>query len=289
MGNPKRRPRATASPCRVAVFLSREAPVGAILRRGPSQWVQLIHWDRAADTFTPGQWFHGRVHERRCDLSPDGRLFLYFAAKHGRRPHYRHDVGEAWTAISRPPYFTALALWPNLGSWYGGGVFKTDKLVLLDPSCGTEPHPAFRPHGLKFGRVGAGSAPWEQRLLRDQWRLVERGFDPRTHRRVGDKEIWEKPHPERPLKLCRQIEDVDFQRHGGPFGDTFWLETGNDLIPIPAASWADWDDWDRLVFVHGGKLFRATVDGTRLHRTELFDFNPLRPRPLPTPGWARRW
>ena len=65
-----------AAPCRLAVFLSRKARVGVILRRGPSKWVQMIHWDRASDAFTPGQWFHGRVYERRCDLSPDGRLFF---------------------------------------------------------------------------------------------------------------------------------------------------------------------------------------------------------------------
>ena len=150
-----------ASPCRLSVFLSRRSTAAVILRRGPSAWAHLTLWDRGTDAFSHGQWFHGRVYERRCDLSPDGSLFIYFAAKHGRA---RDDdgIGEAWTAISRPPYFTALALWPNLGSWYGGGVFKTDKLVLLDASCGLEPHPKFpaRPgaqgsvHGRRHGALG---------------------------------------------------------------------------------------------------------------------------------------
>jgi hypothetical protein len=278
-----------SSPCRLSLFLSTKAPVACILRRGPSEWVQLIHWDRRSDEFTPGQWFHGRVYERRCDLSPDGRLFIYFAAKEGAKPHYEHDVGEAWTAISKPPYFTALALWPSLGRWYGGGVFKTDKHVLLDPSCGVEPHPEFRPRGLKIGTVGPDSAPWEQRLLRDRWRLVERGFDPRTHRRIGDREIWEKRHRERPIKLCRQIEDVDFKRYGGPYGETFWLETGDDLIPIPEATWTDWDGRDRLVFVRHGRLLGAAVEGAELQEVELYDFNPFWPKSVSTPDWARRW
>lgn len=280
---------APPAPCRLAVFLSRQARVGAILRRGPSAWVQLVRWDRVSDVFSPGQWFHGRVYERRCDLSPDGRLFIYFAAKPGARRPDEDDIGEAWTAISKPPYFTALALWPNLGSWYGGGVFKTDKAVLLDTACGDEPHPKFRPQGLKIGHVEPGSAPWEQRLLRDRWRLVARGFDPRTHRRIGEKEVWEKPHPERPVKLCRQIEDVDFQRHGGPYFETFWLETPDELIPMPEVAWADWDDWERLVFVRDGKLFRATLEASQIRETELFDFNPLQPRELAPPDWARRW
>ena len=277
-----------SAPCRLAVFLARKARVGVILRRGPSAWAQLVHWDRESDVFTPGQWFHGRVYERRCDLSPDGRLLVYFAAKHGRWPP-ENDIGEAWTAISRPPYFTALALWPNLGSWYGGGVFETDKLVLLDTVCSDEPHPKFRPKGLKFGHVGAETAPWEQRLLRDRWRLLSRGFDPRTHRRVGEKEVWERPHPERPVILCREIEDVDFERHGGPYFETFWLETGGDLVPLTRVTWADWDDGRRLVFVRDGKLFSASLEGSDLRETELFDFNPLRPEEAAPPDWARHW
>jgi hypothetical protein len=41
---------------------------------------------------------------------------------------------------------------------------------------------------------------------------VERGFDPRTHRRVGEREVWEKAHLSHPVKICRQLEDVDFAR-----------------------------------------------------------------------------
>lgn len=277
------------SSCRLSVFLAHKAPVGVILRRGPSAWAQLVAWDRRSDRFTPGQWFHGRVYERRSDLSPDGRLFVYFAAKHGRRGPDTDNIGDAWTAISKPPYFTALALWPNIGSWYGGGVFKTDRLVQLDATCTLEPHPKFRVRGLKIAPLGAATAPWEQRLLRDGWELVERGFDPRTHRRVGDREIWKKPHPDRSITLFREVHDVDFNRYGGFYGDSYWLETTGDLIPIEDATWTDWDDWARLVYVLDGKLFAATLAENRLHSTELFDFNPSRPVRTAAPGWARRW
>ncbi|MDH3688803.1 MAG: hypothetical protein OEU36_04895 [Gammaproteobacteria bacterium] len=277
------------SPCRLSVFLSRKTNVGVVLRRGPSEWTQLIRWDRKTDRFTLGQWFHGRVYERRCDLSPNGELFIYFAAKHGPRQHTEEDIGEAWTAISKPPYFTALALWPNLGSWYGGGVFVKDNTVLLDVTCNPEPHPDFRPHKLKIRPLPGESAPWEQRLLRDGWQLVERGFDPRTHRRVGAKEIWEKQHPSLPVKLCRQVEDVDFKRFGGPYLDTLWLEVDDELVPLEHATWADWECWDRLVFVRDGRLFAASLDGTSLTAIELFDFNPNEPQQVETPNWARRW
>ncbi|MGI9426337.1 MAG: hypothetical protein ACR2PA_24375, partial [Hyphomicrobiaceae bacterium] len=37
-----------------------------------------------------------------------------------------------WTAISRPPYFTALAIWPSFGHWTGGGTFRTDNFLVLN-------------------------------------------------------------------------------------------------------------------------------------------------------------
>ncbi len=260
-----------------------------ILRRGPSAWVQLILWDRARDAFTPGQWFHGRVYERRSDLSPDGRHFIYFAAKHGRARD-DDDIGEAWTAISRPPYFTALTLWPNLGSWYGGGVFTGAKRIELDATCTLTPHPKFKTPPLRIAAMAGATAPWEQRLLRDGWVLAERGFDPRTHRRVGAREIWRKSHPGAAVTLCREVEDVDFQRYGGPYGETFWIETADDLIPLPGAAWAEWEDWDHIVTVEGGCLKRTGLGPKGLAEPEmLFDFNPLRPEEVATPDWARKW
>ncbi len=280
----------TRSPtCRLSVFLSRRTAIGVILRRGPSRWVQMVHWDRGSDRFTPGQWFHGRVYERLCDLSPDGRYFLYFAAKHGRTGRRDNDIGDAWTAVSRPPYFTALGLWPNIGSWYGGGVFKTDRRVQLDATCALAPHPKFKAKHLKVEPMAAKTSPWEQRMLRDGWRLAERGFDPRTFARIGQREVWEKRDPDDAVKLCRQLDDVDFLRFGGPYCEAVWLETGGDLIPIDGAAWADWDTWERLVFVRDGRLFAATLTAAGLQARELYDFNPLQPRQLPPPRWAQQW
>jgi len=278
------------APCRLAVFLAHGTHLGVVLRRGPSAWAQLAVWDRRTDHFTPGQWFHGRVHERRCDLSTDGRLFVYFACKHGPR---RDDegIGECWTAISRPPYFTALALWPNLGAWYGGGVFTSDRDLLLDASCGLEPHPKHRPpRRLRVAALPGDTAPWEQRLLRDGWRLMERGFDPRTHRRIGRREIWEKTHRDGALKLCCEIADVDFRRYGGPYSSSYWLETGSELIPIPGADWVDWESGSRITFARDGKLFAAELRGDDLGEgVLLFDFNQLQPDQVASPDRARRW
>jgi hypothetical protein len=77
------------------------------------------------DTFEIGQWLKGRIYERRCDLSPKGELLLYFAAN-WKEPY------QSWSAISRPPYLSALALWPKGDGWGGGGQFFQRNRVFLN-------------------------------------------------------------------------------------------------------------------------------------------------------------
>src|SRR6267378_2894539 len=115
--------------CRLFVILARKADKAVIIRRGPTRWVHLSLWHTDTDRIEHGQWFHGRIYERRCDLSPDGLLFIYFAQKINGRidPAYTY----AWTAVSKPPYFTALALWPKGDCWNGGGLFEKQKTVWL--------------------------------------------------------------------------------------------------------------------------------------------------------------
>ena len=123
---------------RLFAILARDARVGAIFRRGPSNQVLLIKWNLEDDSFEPGQWFKGRIYERRCDLSPSGRRLIYFAANH-KKPYY------AWTAVSRPPYLTALALWAKGDCWGGGGQFERENSILLNHGPGF--HPAILNHG----------------------------------------------------------------------------------------------------------------------------------------------
>ena len=74
----------TKSPARLHAILARRGPNAVVFRRGPSDKVAVIGWDRSNDTFTLGQWLRGRIYPLRCDLSPKGEHLIYFAAKYGR-------------------------------------------------------------------------------------------------------------------------------------------------------------------------------------------------------------
>jgi len=66
-------------PARLHVLLARNAKVALVIRRGPSKSVCTVLWNRERNTFKLGQWMRGRIYERRSDLSPDGKHFIYFA------------------------------------------------------------------------------------------------------------------------------------------------------------------------------------------------------------------
>ena len=149
-------------------ILPRKAPFGAVFRRGPSKSVLLIGWNTSNDTFQQGQWLRGRIYERRCDLSPDGNLLLYFAASY-RKPYY------SWPAISRPPYLTAL------DGWGGGGHFLSQHRIALNHRGGemtiAEGFSILKwLRAEQFGKRpawGEDDPIWSERLLRDGWSLCK--------------------------------------------------------------------------------------------------------------------
>ena len=133
-----------ATPCRLFVIPARDAAVAAVLRRGPSDWYQIIRWDTSSDEFADGAWFKGRIYEDRCDLSADGELFVYFC--HGGRS--RAEYTDSWTAVSRLPWLSALALWPSGTTYGGGGRFVGNRKLILRNGKHDVPHPNHLPHGL---------------------------------------------------------------------------------------------------------------------------------------------
>src|SRR5215212_10102385 len=106
-------------PCRLHVYLARDAPLAVVLRRGPTAWARLSLWHTDTDAIEHGQWMTGRVYERRCDVSADGALFASFIQRLSG-PAPAGQKADSWLAISRPPWFTALALWFVGGTYYTG-------------------------------------------------------------------------------------------------------------------------------------------------------------------------
>ena len=283
-------------PARVFFLLARQAPVGVIFRRGPSDWVEVIKWDTDRDTFEVGQWFRGRIYERRSDLTPDGSLLIYFANKINLRTLADREYTKAWTAISRPPYLTALALWPKGDCWHGGGLFETNSSVVLNHKQEvSRPHPKHLPSGLDVRLrehvCGEDDPIFSERLERDGWSLKQkwevdyRGYG--INYVTLQPEVREKRCPTSPhsLKLTRSISGFDYS-------EQFAVRNEHDSAEwreIERASWADWDAHGRLVFARDGKLYAGKLTSSDLESQELLDLNPHTPSSVRAPEWAAYW
>lgn len=286
------------SSTRIFAILARAAPVGVILRRGPSKRVLLLKWQLGSDTLEPGQWFKGRIYERRSDLSPSGELFLYFAAKH-RAPY------ATWTAISKPPWLTALALWPKGDAWGGGGVFENAFSVQLNHRPGEDKlADGFKLHRRMRVQLYGAHPGWGEDLpiyasllARRGWSLIDPGDRPKP--KWNDAVVW---------RFTRPIVYEHAGLHGrrlqmiikgiGQRGDTrYWIDyavldsAGEVVLDLPRTDWADWDRAD-LVYAREGKLFRVTektFDSGAPAPKLIADLSDLKFEAKAAPADAARW
>ena len=272
--------------CRIFGIMAREAPVCSLFRRGPSKWTQLIKWRTNNDTFEMGDWFKGRIYERRCDLSPDGRYLIYFASKFNSQTiDDAEGYTYAWTAISAIPKFTAITLWPKGDCWHGGGLFDSDREIWLNhrPEV-AQTHPKHSssmftatPNPAAFGE---DDPVYYKRIERDGWTCVQQGkFSDQFNYgwKMEEPEIWEKSGRSG-KKLRRELLAIDFRAYGGPYVESFSTihKNGSSMI-ISDAEWAELDQKGKLVFARQGRIFRGTIDKDAIKETELIDLNSNRP------------
>ena len=288
---------------RLFVLLARKGDAGVVLRRGPSKQVLLLRWDLKRDSFEAGQWLKGRVYERRCDLSPSGDRLVYFAASY-RGPY------QTWTAVSRPPYFSALALWPKGDAWGGGGFFSSENELLLNhPPTQRAMAPGFSiPRKLRVDALpdaGSGEdAPlFEQRLRRDGWKLVqsgtwvEQGRAARLWIKCDPPEVWSKPHPMRSISCRLLMQTEGIKEKDGPWYVTSYRvqrDDGANALDLGRADWADWSSMGDLLFAKEGRLFRVSLTSRKgfdpeASTRQLVDLNSLKFEPREAPPDAKSW
>lgn len=280
--------------CRLNVILATEAPIGVIFRRGPTNWVQLIKWETDSDTFTPGQWFRGRIYTERCDLSPDGSKLVYFAAKY----HRWATIGgssywESWTAISKLPYFTALALWNDVGTYGGGGYFENDLTVCLG-RVQVEPHPNHVPPS--WFRVKPANMPVDHfwRMQQNGWKVISLGGKFKEGGRYisvyETPVICQKDSQDGNYRLTMELTGFNYKKYGGITLITYSLKRLKDSeLLLLNDTWADWDQQHRLVYAEAGKLYSAKIEPNGITPTLLADFNLNKPELIQSPDWAKTW
>jgi hypothetical protein len=281
---------------RLYAIVARAARRAVVFRRGPSKSVLALTWNLQDDTLEAGQWFKGRIYERRCDLSPDGELLVYFA---GYRGEFR-----TWTAISRPPYLTALALWPKGDAWGGGGLFADSHSLRLNHWETTLAIGFSVPTEFRVELLGERSGWGEDdpinfmRLERDGWRLASeggKGSDPRFSFPIDSPQVLEKSIKGKGGATLRVSLHGIHERDG-----TWYVETsqvaaasGEVVADLGRTDWADLDYNGDVLYASQGRLYRLRKRKRQAAAWSepilVADLNSLHFQPVAPPARALSW
>lgn len=274
----------TAFPARIHVLLAQQAPIGLVIRRGPSKQVATLLWNRRTDQFQLGQWLKGRIYERRSDISPDGKYFIYFAMN-GK---WRSESKGSWTAISRAPYLKALVMIPFGDCWGGGGLWTSATHYWLNGSDKTlcdsnliQRDDTYIPEG----GIGAEClSVYYPRLLRNGWKLVQlqqRG----TVISNDTQDIFDKSLSHGWILRKLAHANCNSPQGKGCYWDNHQLIhlRSNTTLDLPEWEWAEYDR-HRLVWATEGKLFTSKIaDQGLVNPTELYNFNSMTFKPIVAP------
>lgn len=266
-----------------------KAPVVAVLRRGPSAWFHLGRWDTEAGTYEPGAWLRGTVYPQRCDLSPDGRWFVYFALKASAS----WAPGPTYIAVSRLPWLTALAAWGTGGTWTRGLAFAERGTAAYPPGPPETGalEPLLQRYALDHRRPASFAVERARGWTETADTPPRSADDPWDEKRIA-RVTMEKPRPGDPALRLR-VRGW-YAAHRG-FGPDRWparyalADATGEERPLDGVQWADW--------AHDGRLLVATVAGLLQVRDDpqspeaswSADEAALEPDPSPPPAEAAVW
>lgn len=299
------------APARIYGIIAPKAKRVVLFRRGPSQHTLQLVWDLETDKVTPGQWIKGRVFVERSDVSPDGRYLVTAIS------NYTRMQGDSplwfWTAISRPPYFTAIAFYESTGCYDGGGVWQSKTDVWLNNFIGCWEETRGVKPPVKAQNMHSpesyGPVLWDQIMLKRGWQVEKRleavfkerngedrrqaaialGFDPSfvvDYPRRGAKLVqttWTRAFKSGSMS-CSELRDRTVwklfdpessvvREWTAPTDHPFWLEVDQNGWPI---------------FSETGCLYRWT-NFPHGEPTMVADLNHYTFEPVAPPAWATKW
>lgn len=279
-------------PTRIFGIVATEAPIAVLFRRGPSKLTQMLTWNLNTDEIVPGQWIQGKVFTRRCDLSRDGKLLVTaisnYSASRNEQAALQYGIESYetsfWTAVSRPPYFSALALWFFGPSYNGGGSWLDERVLGLN----NQPYPYHEaksmPRPYRYMNLDLG--PGEDRNI---WSLLQekRGWYPLKQGILNKKAYVDDP-------MLKRIPG-GFIRHSLWGEREIWELLDEQQVVLhsydkqpPGCAWVDVDHRGRLLIADRGHLL--VWEGFPAGQPRIIaDLNGNTFEEVAPPEWALRW
>jgi len=269
---------------RLSMLVARKANTAVIFRRGPSMWVQVLKWNTETDIIEQGQWFHGRIYPYRGDLSPLGDYMIYFAAKFNpNRAFY------SWTAISKPPFLTAIAIWKKHDTFDGGGLFRSDREIYLNHRK-EEAYPADY-FIIKKYDIAVNETSWPviydiagERMKRDNW--VWENTDSKSNKNA-DVTYFKKVDEQSSILVKGVMIKEPYE-----YEWSYYLKLNNELIEIEDVQCFDVSLNKRILICSKGCLYAIDdVEDFAQHRklSLVADLNNHKPYEMVAPLEMQRW
>jgi len=225
-------------------------------------YLVTLNYKNRKEILKIGSRFYGRFYPNRCDISSDGRYFLYFAMGKSQKKYDKKLY--CWTAICMPPKLTANILFEHNDTWGGGGRFIDNKHLFIAPgmypSFDTTKKRSFDKYEIIFD-AKLEDFGWNSGK---GWKLVEQQIDPHYGEKYPIPKTWKKT-----TKGLSIIKTLEYDSHpklknGNEKGaydihsyDLFNEKTNEkySLNDNETCQWADFDNYGRIILSRGNNLF----------------------------------
>lgn len=232
----------TNSTPKIRGFLALETNKGLFLYRRSSKTTYLVSfsYDKKKDKLKLGSGFYGKLYPNRCDISPDGGDFIYFAMGASLK---KYGVKfTCWTAICKPPEIKAQWFLGQNDTWGGGGVFLNSRTVYVN----------------RLPEAKADDKYYNYKITYDQKQYnpsvhFGRGWKSVKQDKYGNVKEAKKSNGE--ITIERRMEN-EWGRTGeySMFTYTIKDKTGNVIAGFENINWGDFDNYDRLITAEGSKI-----------------------------------
>ena len=246
----------------------------------------FLDYQKGTETIQIGSLFYGRIYPNRCDISPDGTYFLYFAM--GKSQQQYNKKLYCWTGICIPPNITAKMLFAHGDTWGGGGRFIDNKTIFISPGMYPDfdrtREDSFDRYQITFNETLPKGESWTSGK---GWQLAATQINPRYGDKYPIPKYWTKANGR--ITLIKYLNYNTFLQsvNGYTMGsyDLHSYEIIDNKKEIRYSLdeesinclWADFDNYERLIVARGSRLFiyQNLHDLVNKKHYKVFDFETI--------------
>ncbi len=279
-------------PARLNCIITSDRKKVVIYRKGPAKWTQLILWDLKSDQCQEGQWIHGSVYPQKSDISPDGKYIATSIAKYSIE-RTENNIYNSWTAISKPPFFSALfTLFEKEGQARGGYFEENNHFVYNGKRDQIESRGlvfndkfklSFKPYSNKFKIYGEFPL-YDRRITKFGW-ITNVEFEGNHQKTITPQLKKKKINPNVSVLLERYTNNFKIE-------SKYYISQNEKKSIIENAEWMEVDFKNRILLAKQGSIYcsRSIDDKTgEIEFNHVASFNESIPEEIKPPEEYYKW